>query len=81
MLAAALLTLACFMLSYAFLSLLVIDAALIFVTECLVCICNFLELLLRCIRVVLVAIGMVLDGELLECLFDFLVGRVSFHAQ
>lgn len=81
MLAAALLTLACLMLSYAFFSLLVIDAALIFVTECLISICNLLEFLFRCIRVVLVTIGMVLDGELLECLLDFLIGRVSLNIQ
>ena len=81
MLAAALLPLALFMLSYAFLTLLVIDAALVFITECLVGICNLLELLLGSVRVVLVTVGMVLDGELLECLFDFLFGRVFLHAQ
>ena len=81
MLASALLSLALFMLSYAFLTLLVVDAALVFITECLVGICNLLELLLGSVRVILVTVGMVLDCELLECLFDFLFGRVFLHAQ
>lgn len=56
----------------ALLALLIINASLVSITECLVSVCNLREFLLGSFRVVLVLVRMVLDSELLERFLDFL---------
>ena len=69
------------MLSNTFFTLLVIDSALAFVTKSLVRIRNLLELFFCCVWVILITIRMVLDGEFLERLLDFLFRRVFLDSK
>ena len=69
------------MLSNTLFTLLVIDSALAFVTKSFVCIRNLLELFFGCVWVILITIRMVLDGEFLERLLDFLFRRVFLDSK
>ena len=77
--AAALLAL--LVLPNSFLSLLVVDTAFLLVTQSLICVRNLLEFLLCGVRVVLVLVRMVLDGEFLERLLNVLLRGIAFDAE
>ena len=77
----ATLTIALLGLTNSLFSLLIVDATLILIGQSLVGIRNLLELFLGSLGVVLVLVGVVLDGELFERLLYLLFGRVSLHAQ
>ena len=55
-------------------SQLIIDPSLLRITQCLICICNLLKLLLCTLRIVLVLVRVVANGQFLEGLLDFFVG-------
>jgi len=60
-------------------SKLIVGLPLFLITEGLVCKCDFLELCLRSLRVILVLVRMVLDRQLLELLLDLLLsGRLLY---
>lgn len=79
--AAATAALALLVLAHALFALLVVDAALVFVAERLVGVRDLLELVLGRLGVVLVAVGVVLDGEFLERLLDLLLRSVLLDTE
>ena len=69
------------LLPYALFSKLIIGASLVWITQCLVGICNFLEFDLSCFRIIFVLVWMMLDSKLLKLLLDFCIRSVSFDSQ
>jgi len=66
------------MLFNALMSRLVVNSALIRITEHLVSVSNLLKLLLRCLLVVQVLVRMVFYRHLFECLLDICFFRILF---
>lgn len=63
------------------LAMLIVDPLLLGITECLVGVCDILELLLGALRIVLVLVRVKLDGQLLEGLLDLLIRRATLQTQ
>jgi len=59
---------------------LIIDSSLLRIREYLVGICNFLKLLFCLVGVISVFVWVILDGKLLECFFDLVVGSISLNS-
>ena len=65
------------LLSYSLFSKLIIGASFVWITQCLVSICNFLEFDLSSFRIILVLVWMMLNSHLLELFLDLCIGSVS----
>mmetsp|Transcript_780 Transcript_780/g.1390 ORF Transcript_780/g.1390 Transcript_780/m.1390 type:complete len:219 (-) Transcript_780:280-936(-) len=72
---------AALLLPHALLSILIVDIPLLRIAKGLVGLGNFLELLLGLIRVILVLVGVELDGQLLIGLLDLLLRGALLQAQ
>lgn len=66
---------------HTFLAMLIIHLPLFRVRKCFIGIGNFLELLLRPFWIILVLVGMILDGHLLERLLYLVICGSTLHAQ
>ena len=75
------LTLSLLLLANTLLSKLIVDSSLLWVRKGLIRICDLLEFLLGCVRVVQILVWMVLDGKLLECLLQLGIISVPLHSQ
>ena len=69
------------LLSYSLFSKLIIGTSLVWITQCLIGICNFLKFHLCCLRIILVLVWMVLNSKLLEFLLDLCIRSISFNPQ
>jgi len=80
LIATATLALTLFVLTDTLFTLLIVNTALVSVGQGVVGVCNRLKLLFGGFRVVLVLVGVVLDGKFLERLLDLRFSRVPFEA-
>ena len=65
----------------ALVAMLIVYLSLFGIRECLIGVCDILELLLGALWIVLVLIGMKLDGHLLEGLLDLIVCGAFFKSE
>jgi len=69
------------LLSNSLFSKLVIGASLVWITQCLIGICDFLEFYLSSFRIIFVLVWMVLNSKFLELLLDLCIRSVSLYSQ